>query len=206
MNILLLGATGRVGSCILNHALEAGHHVNALVRNTDKIERQDEKLGIISGSVLNAESIRESIEEADLVISALGTDGGTTLSESMPLIIKAMQEEGVGRIITIGTAGILESRTEPGKLRYQSSESKRRTARAAKEHHKVYTLLEDSALNWTIICPTYLPDGERTGEYRTERNHLPEGGGKISVPDTAEFAFRQIEDDGYMKARVGIAY
>ena len=117
MNILLLGATGRVGSCILNHALEAGHHVNALVRNTDKIERQDEKLGIILGSVLNAESIRESIEEADLVISALGTDGGTTLSESMPLIIKAMQEEGVGRIITIGTAGILESRTEPGKLR-----------------------------------------------------------------------------------------
>src|SRR5699024_3750724 len=113
MNILLLGATGRVGSCILNHALEAGHYVNALVRNTDKIERQNEKLGLISGSVLNAESIRESIEEADLVISALGTDGGTTLSESMPLIIKAIQEEGVGRIITIGTAGILESRTEP---------------------------------------------------------------------------------------------
>src|SRR5699024_6558302 len=96
MNILLLGATGRVGSCILNHALEAGHYVNALVRNTDKIERQDEKLGIISGSVLNAESIRESIEEADLVISALGTDGGTTLSESMPLIIKPCRRKEWG--------------------------------------------------------------------------------------------------------------
>src|SRR5699024_6492432 len=206
MNILLLGATGRVGSCILNHALEAGHHVNALVRNTDKIEREDEKLGIILGSVMNAESIRESIEEADLVISERGTDGGTTLSESMPLIIKVTQEEEALHSITIGKDGIGRSYTEPGKLRYQSSESKRRTARAAKEHHKAYTLLEDSALNWTIICPTYLPDGERTGEYRTERNHLPEGGGKISVPDTAEFAFRQIEDDGYMKARVGIAY
>src|SRR5699024_6391512 len=108
MNILLLGATGRVGSCILNHALEAGHHVNALVRSTDKIETQDQKLGIFLGSVLNAERISETIEEADFVISALGTDGGTTKFECMPLIIKAKQEQGVGRIITIVTAGIFE--------------------------------------------------------------------------------------------------
>ncbi|KKK35384.1 hypothetical protein WN59_00685 [Salinicoccus sediminis] len=206
MKILLLGATGRVGSHILNHALEGGHHVNALVRNTDKIGIYDEKLDITPGNVLNRESIREAIEGADLVISALGTDGGTTLSESMPLILEAMQQEGVERIITIGTAGILESRAEPGKLRYQSSESRRRTTRAAREHHKVYELLESSGLDWTIVCPTYLPDGEYTGKYRVERNFLPENGKSISVPDTAEFAFRQIEDDSYVKSRVGIAY
>jgi|SRR5699024_10436930 len=206
MKILLLGATGRVGSHILNHALEGGHHVNALVRNTDKIGIYDEKLDITPGNVLNRESIREAIEGADLVISALGTDGGTTLSESMPLIIEAMQQDGVERIITIGTAGILDSRSEPGKLRYQSSESRRRTTRAAEEHHKVYTLLEGSNLDWTIVCPTYLPDGELTGEYRTERNQLPGGGQKISVADTAEFAFSQIEDENYVKTRVGIAY
>ena len=45
---------------------------------------------------------------------------------------------------------------------------------------------EQSKLEWTIVCPTYLPDGERLGKYRTESNYLPEGGIEISVSDTAE--------------------
>jgi len=60
--------------------------------------------------------------------------------------------------------GILNSRTESGKLRYQSNESKRKITRAAKEHHKVYELLESADLDWTTVCPTYLPDGEHTGK------------------------------------------
>src|SRR4051794_24143434 len=111
----------------------------------------------------------------------------------MPLIIKAMESEGINRIITIGTAGILQSRTTPNSLRYQSSESKQKSTRAAKEHHKVYDILKQSTLEWTIVCPTYLPDGERVGKYRIDRNFLPESGAEISVQDTAEFSFKQIK-------------
>ena len=71
------------------------------------------------------------------------------------LIIKAMENEGIQRIITIGTAGILQSRTTPTVIRYQSSESKRKLTRAAEEHHKVYDMLKQSTLDWTIVCPTY---------------------------------------------------
>lgn len=49
----------------------------------------------------------------------------------MPLIIEAMENGGIKRIITIGTAGILQSRTTPNSLRYQSSESKQKSTRAA---------------------------------------------------------------------------
>ncbi|OXS78667.1 NAD(P)-dependent oxidoreductase [Domibacillus enclensis] len=206
MNILILGATGRVGRQILSHALHDQHHVTVLVRNQEKLQINNEKLTIIQGNVLNKEEIGRVMNGMDVVISALNTDGTTTLSESMPLIIEAMENEGIKRIITIGTAGILQSRTTPDALRYQSSESKRKTTRAAEEHHKVYDLLSQSALEWTIVCPTYLPDGERTGNYRVERNLLPEGGAEISVPDTAEFAFGQINARDYINSRVGIAY
>jgi putative NADH-flavin reductase len=124
----------------------------------------------------------------------------------MPFIIEAMENEGIQRIITIGTAGILQSRITPNLLRYQSSESKRKSVRAAEEHHKIYDMLKQSKLEWTIVCPTYLTDGERLGNYRTESNFLPEGGIKISVPDTAEFAFSQIKSNDYIKTRVGITY
>ncbi|NYE04502.1 putative NADH-flavin reductase [Bacillus niacini] len=146
------------------------------------------------------------MREIDVVISALNTDGTTTLSDSMPLIIEAMENEGIKRIITIGTAGILQSRTSPNTLRYQSSESKRKSVRAAKEHHKVYDILKQSTLEWTIVCPTYLPDGKSVGDYRVDRNFLPEGGVEISVSDTAEFTYNLIKSNDYIQSRVGIAY
>ncbi|UAL48912.1 NAD(P)-dependent oxidoreductase [Sutcliffiella horikoshii] len=206
MNILILGATGRVGNQILSHAITDNHHVTVLVRNPDKIQINHANLTIIQGDVLNKDDIARVMPGNNLVISALNTDGTTTLSESMPLIIKAMENEGIQRIITIGTAGILQSRITPNLLRYQSSESKRKSTRAAKEHHKVFEMLKQTTLKWTIVCPTYLPDGERIGKYRVEQNFLPEGGVEISVPDTAEFAFNQIRSSDYIRSRVGIAY
>lgn len=206
MNILILGATGRVGSQIVTLALQDKHHVTALVRTPEKLQIHNEDLTIFQGNVLNKEDIVRAIKGMDVVISALNTDGTTTLSDSMPLIIEAMENEGINRIITIGTAGILQSRTIPDSLRYESRDSKQRSTRAALEHHKVYNMLKESSLEWTIVCPTYLPDGERVGNYRIQRNFLPEGGAKISVQDTAEFAFKQINASDYIKARVGIAY
>lgn len=206
MNILILGATGRVGSHILTHALQDGHSVTALVRSPDKVLIKNKNLTVIAGDVLNEEDIIQAMHGIDVVISALSTDKTTTLTDSIPSIISAMENEGIKRIVTIGTAGILKSRTQPGLLRYQSKESKRRSNRAAKEHYKLYESLERSTLEWTIVCPTYLPDEEYTGQYRIEVDMLPEEGSKISVADTAEFAYSQINSDKYLKSRVGIAY
>ncbi|RUS47039.1 NAD(P)-dependent oxidoreductase [Cohnella sp. AR92] len=206
MNILILGSTGRVGCRLLAYALRDGHRVTVLVRTPDKIRMNNEKLTVIQGNVINKEDIVRATLGADVVLSALNTDGTTTLSESMPLLIEAMQNEGIRRIITIGTAGILRSRTNPELLRYQSSESKQKSVRAAEEHHKVYELLNQSTLDWTIVCPTYLPDGEQVGNYRVERDVLPEDGAAISVSDTAEFAYSQIINSDFIKSRVGIAY
>ena len=179
MNILILGGTGRVGGQIVTYALHDRHHVTVLVRTPEKIQINNENLTIIQGNVLNKDDIVRAMHGIDVVISALNTDGATTLSESMPFIIEAMENEGIQRIITVGTAGILQSRTTPNLLRYQSSESKRKSTRAAEEHHKVYDMLKQSTLEWTIVCPTYLPDGERLGKYRIDRNFLPEGGLKF---------------------------
>lgn len=206
MNILLLGMTGRVGSEIAKLALEDKHHVTALVRSPEKVIIDDEKLSIIKGDVTIKEDLERAMKGTDAVISALNTDGTDTLTKSMPLIIDAMNAESIKRIITIGTAGILQSRVEPDVLRYQSSESKRKLTRAAEEHHKTYLLLEASNLDWTVVCPTYLPDGEAVGKCREEHDFLPEDGKKITVGDTAVFAYRQLENDEYIESRVGIAY
>jgi putative NADH-flavin reductase len=206
MKILVLGATGRVGSRVVAHALRDGHQVTALVRNPEKVTLKDKKLQIVQGNVLNKQDVEHAMSGKDLVISALNTDQTTTLSESMPLILEAMEKENIKRIITVGTAGILQSRTNPEVLRYQSTESKRKLTRAVEEHHKAYEILNQSDVGWTIVCPTYLPDGDFMGNYRVERNFLPEGGAVISVEDTAAFTYQQSTNKEFLKARVGIAY
>jgi len=117
-----------------------------------------------------------------------------------------MKDHQIERIITIGTAGILQSRTNPEIYRFRSLESNRRLTFAAEEHAKVFEQLDATDLQWTIVCPTYLPDGEATGKWRVERNFLPEGGVKITVGDTAFFAYNELLSSQYTATRLGIAY
>lgn len=206
MKISILGATGRVGQIILENALAEQHTVRALVRDQTKLTIQDANLTILTGDALNESDLANAIVDSDAVISALNTDGANTLSKSMPLIIQQMKAQGVNRIITIGTAGILQARTEPALFRFQSSESKRTSTKDAEDHLKAYICLKDSGLDWTIVCPTYLPTGERTGTFRFEKDFLPENPTAISIYDTADFAFQQLFTSEYIGSRIGLTY
>ncbi|MBT2735221.1 NAD(P)-dependent oxidoreductase [Neobacillus sp. C211] len=206
MNICLFGATGRVGSIILENALSQQHSITTLVRDMKKLNSNGAGLEVKTGNVLNETDIANSLTGSDVVISALNTDGTTTLSGSMPLIIKHMKEQEISRIITIGTAGILQARSAPHLYRFQSSESKRKSTRDAEEHLKAYLMLKDSGLDWTVVCPTYLPIGERKGYYRYEKDFLPDHPSSISIYDTADFVFKQLINKQFIGSRVGLTY
>jgi putative NADH-flavin reductase len=202
----MFGATGRVGRDILSFALRDGHQVTALVRSPEKLQIAYPNLRVLQGDALIREHVEQTITGQDVVISALSTGGASNLTESAPLIIDAMNNCSVLRIVTVGTAGILNSRTTPGKLRYQAPDSNRKLTRAAEDHHGMFNQLLQCTLHWTIVCPTYLPEGEQLGVYRIERDYLPEDGKMISVSDTAEFTYSQITDLRFIGCRVGIAY
>lgn len=206
MKIILLGATGRVGSHILDKLISDNHQVHALVRSPEKVEIHSDLLTMYQGDAVNGADIRQAMAGCDAVISALNTDKTTVLSESTPLMIHAMKELGLKRIITIGTAGILQARSEPEHFRYQTNESKRKSTFAAEEHRKAYEFLKESDLEWTVVCPTYLPDGEEVGGYRVSKTFLPIDGRKIHVPDAAAFAYKQLFTNEFIRERVGIAY
>ncbi|MCP3032464.1 NAD(P)H-binding protein [Halobacillus sp. A1] len=206
MKIAVFGATGRVGSNVVQLALQAGWEIKALVRDLPKAESLIPGAHLIEGDATISEDVEKTIQGCDLVFSALSTDKTDTLSRAIPLIIEHTISHRIDRIITVGTAGILNSRLEKGKYRYQSKESKRRSTFAAEEHQKVYQSLAKSNLDWVILCPTYLPDGENEGEVRYEENFLPEGGTRITVKDTALFAFKEIKENEFHYTRVGLSY
>lgn len=207
LKIAILGATGRVGQQITHLAHHDGHQIKALVRNKTTAEKiLPANIMLIEGNATNRNDMKVTFQETDMVISALNTDKTTTLSQSIPLIIQTMEDLQIRRIVTIGTAGILNSRYYPGLYRFQSPESKRKSTFAANEHLKVLHSLEASTLDWTIICPTYLPDGTAKGNIRVEEDFLPAEGQKVTVGDTAEFAYQTLLTNSYIRKRVGICY
>ncbi|RKD73168.1 putative NADH-flavin reductase [Sinobaca qinghaiensis] len=206
MKIALFGGTGRVGRYILDMLLEENIEVTALARSPEKLTSASPLLKVIKGDALHKEDVEQTIQGADAVISALGTDKQNTLQQSMPHIIEAMEAHNINRLLTIGTAGILDARSEPGTYRFASSESKRRSTTAAEDHAKVYEMLQTTGLVWTIICPTYLPDGEEHGKIRAEEDFLPKDGYKITTADTAAFTVHLLLHPAYERKRVGITY
>ncbi|MFD1884732.1 NAD(P)H-binding protein [Paenibacillus wenxiniae] len=164
------------------------------------------RLHVLTGDTRDSKQLFAALQDADAVISAIGTDKSDALTVTMKTLIPLIQQQSIQRLITIGTAGILQSRTAADKYRYETSESRQRSTRAAEEHRKVYEWLNESALQWTIVCPTYLPDGDYTGGYRIERNTLPDGGTSISTGDTAYVVYSQLQDERYVCCRIGLAY
>lgn len=205
MKIALFGATGRVGREILNLLLEKDYRVTALVRSPEKLQAHP-RLTVIQGNARIATHIEKTLAGAGAgaVMCALGTDQSTVLTEAMAHIISSMKKQNMKRIVTIGTGGILTSRENPKLLRYETSESKRKSTIAAKEHHRVYEMLKDSALDWTIVCPTYLPTAPATNAYIIERDTLPVGAVRSTTGDTALFACAELTRNDHIGHRVGL--
>jgi len=205
LDIALLGATGRVGQQLIELLLENNHKVTALVRNVHRLPISHTNLKVIEGDAREEHVLDCLFQGQNAVISTLSTDGANVISESMPVIVKVMTRHSIKRIITVGTAGILQSRTEPSLYRFQSNESKRKLTRAAEDHLKGFLTLKESNLLWTIVCPTYLPDGNITAHYRVEKNVLPLDGKKISTGDTAHFIYEELLNPQFPHCRVGIS-
>lgn len=207
MKITLFGSTGRTGREFLKRCMENGHYVTVLVRDKQKLDLLNLKPSVVlEGNTRNEEDVLLALQGSELAVSCLATDGDDTLSVSMKNIAGSMKQLGLTRLLTVGTAGILQSRISPELFRFQSTESKRRLTRASEEHLSVFSLLQEADLDWMIACPTYLPDGELTGSYRREVDFLPIDGKSISVQDTADFLYNEMLRHTYSKKRVGLSY
>jgi len=71
MHIFLTGATGYIGSAVLEASLRAGHHVTALVRDPEKAEQVSQRGGrSIVGELSKPAAYLPAAEESDVIIHA----------------------------------------------------------------------------------------------------------------------------------------
>jgi putative NADH-flavin reductase len=202
MRVLVVGGTGRVGRRVVEKLREAGHVPTVFARDTSTVP---EGIRSVAGDVRDREAVREALDGQDAVMSALGTPPGAeaddTLSVGIETLVAAMWEAGVGRIVAVGAAGVLDA--PGGGLRLGAADFPSFLREVAAEHRRAYETLADSELEWTLVCPPNMPDGPATGGARVERDRLPEGGERVTTGDVAAFVLRALEAGP--TGRVGIA-
>ncbi|WP_294331239.1 NAD(P)H-binding protein [uncultured Chryseobacterium sp.] len=213
--VAVIGATGFVGTPLVKELTNRGYEVEALVRDTSKVE-QNEKVTAKSVDVNKVDELAEALKGNDAVINAFNA-GWTNpnlyddfLNGSVN-IEKAVEKSGVKRFITVGGAGslyidgnqLVDGPDFPADIKPGAT--------AARDY--LNKIKENTTLDWTFFSPAIEMHqgtaGVRTGKYRTalENPVFDENGRSVlSVEDVAVVLVDELEQNNHIRERFTAAY
>lgn len=201
--VVLIGASGFVGSAILNEALNREIQVTAVVRHPEKIKIQNENLIIKKADVSSLDEVAEVCKGADAVISAFnpGWDNPDIYDETIKVyltIMDGVKKSGVSRFLMVGGAGSLF--IAPGIRLVDSGEVPEKLLPGVKALSDFYFhfLKKEKEIDWVFFSPAAdMAPGVRTGRYRLGKDDMVvdiAGNSHISVQDYAAAMIDEFEN------------
>ena len=201
--IVIFGATGQTGIQLVKEALGQNYLVTAFVRDPAKLQITHENLKVVTGDVRNPRDVDKAVEGHDAVLSVLGTKPFHKPICALGIlnIITAMKEHNVQRLIAESAHGARESNKEI------STMILRLVLRPVmKDKDEMENIIENSGLEWVVVRPTMLTNGQRTGTYRVGTDFKAGGFAKISRADVADLMIKSISEDHFLHQFVTITY
>lgn len=214
-SVVLIGASGFVGTAILNELLSRGHKVTAVVRNPEKINVSSFNLDIVKTDVSDTNVMVEICKGKDAIISAYnpGWANPDIYEETLrnyPLILEAAKQSGMKRLLCVGGAGTLFC--APGLRVVDSGAIPDAIMGGVKSLGEFYlnTLMNEKAIDWIFFSPAgTLESGKRTGKFRLGKDDLiidENGISHISVEDYAVAMVDELENPKHHYERFTIGY
>lgn len=217
-NVVLIGATGFVGSAILNELLSRGHKVTAVVRNAAKLPKND-NLTAMEEDVANVDAIANIAKGKDAVISAYNPgwanpDIKRLIEVNYPKIVESVKKSGVERLLIVGGAGTLF--VKPGLRVVDSGAIPAEIMDGVRPLGDFYLnyLTNEHDLDWVFFSPAgafeEADKGQRTGKFRLGKDDLiidpKTNSSHISVQDYAVAMVDELEKPAHHKERFTIGY
>jgi putative NADH-flavin reductase len=212
MKIAVFGATGRIGSRIINEALSRGHEVTAVMRKPQDYTEPRPHLKVAKGDLFNSQDVEAAIFDHDAVVSAYNYTGGaqpSTFVELVVPLVNGLKQAKVKRLIIVGGAGSLE--VTPGVQLVDTPDfpaDYKAGALAHRESLKAFKQVTD--IDWTYISPSAeIMPGERTGKFRTGSTQLlvdAQGKSHISMEDYAFAVIDEIENPTHIQQQMTVGY
>lgn len=162
MKIVVIGATGNVGSHTVDEALAQGNEVVAFVRRPEAVAARAH-LTIAQGEAGDTAALAAAAAGADAVIVAInGTlKDATFLQRTLPNIVEAIKQVGA-RLVLVSAFGSGDSAPKASgvaRLFYRALLGTIFADKAASEK-----ILPDSGIDFTILYPVLLKKGSALPE------------------------------------------
>jgi uncharacterized protein len=211
--IMVIGSNGMIGQRILHEALNRGHHVTALVRDTSGTGEHRAQLDYHTGDIFKPDTIATAAVDHDVVVSAYGPGKGdpSLVVKAAHALIEALTRVEPIRLIVVSGAGSLE--VKPGLQLVDAPDFPaewKAIALAHREALDVYRKAGMAEFDWTAVSPPALiAPGTRTGKYRTGTDQLlvdDKGKSYISAEDFAVAIVDEIEKPQFQHKRFTVAY
>lgn len=209
MKILLIGATGNIGSRILREAVSRGHEVTAVSRREGALE-PGPRVRVERTDARDAGEVARLAGGHDAVVVAVSArrEGDTPIPEVVRAVIDGLREAGGPRLFVVGGAGTLE--VEPGLQLLDTPGFPEEYRAEALQGREALEIVRASDVNWTYLSPAaIITPGERTGRYRTSDDQLltdAEGNSHISMEDYAVAVLDELEQPKHERRRFAVAY
>lgn len=216
MKIALIGATGFVGTAVLNELLNRDHKVTALLRSPSKLAPRAGLTAVVADAN-DAAAVAAAVRGHDAVVSAFNpgwneTDLYDKFLRGSAAILQGVEASGVTRLLVVGGAGSLF--VAPGVQLVDTAEFPTHVppnivpgAKAARD--ALTALRGNTTLDWTFLSPpALLAPGQRSGNYRVGGERLLMDGERpagISVADLAVAIVDEMERPQHVRARFTIA-
>ncbi|MED4116240.1 NAD(P)-dependent oxidoreductase [Priestia megaterium] len=204
MRIAIIGASGKAGSLIMEEAVNRGHEVTAIVRDTSKLK--DKSVSVIEKNIFDLTS--DDVKNFDAVINAFGAPLGEEQAhvDAGHALIEALKGTNT-RAIIVGGAGSLyvdENKTITVMETPDFPDIFIPTAKG--QGRNLQELQETSNIAWTFMSPSAMFDaeGKRTGSYQSGKDHLlvnSKGESYISYADYAIALLDEIENPQHLNER-----
>lgn len=213
MKLAIIGATGFVGSAVLQEALQQGHDVTAIVRHPEKLAAHP-SLTAKAVSVFDEAALADVLRGHDAVISAYNPgwtnpDIQSQMIEGSVHIVNATKQAKVPSLLVVGGAGSLE--VAPGVQLVDTPQFPAEWKEGALGAREVLNQLKnEKELNWRFISPAvFLEPGKRTGQFRYGDDAVlfnDDQPARISVEDLAVAIVEEIAAPRYNQRRFTVAY
>lgn len=196
-HILLLGATGTAGSAITKKLLsDTDYHVTLFARHAADNFSDSSRTTVVNGDAENIEDLKKAMQGQDVVYCAIS---GEALPQIAKNIVAAMDECGVNRLIFMGAVGIYNE--IPDEI---DGEDNLDNEPAQLPNRQAVDIVEASDLNYTVLRPGYLREGEENDFVLSVKGEAAKGY-ITTIPSLVKLAVQLISDKSlYARGSVSI--
>ena len=182
-NVLIIGATGTIGSAVTKYLFDhTDYHSTLFSRQATRQYSNSQRIEVLDGNVLSSNDLVSPLKNSDFVFAALSG----AVDKMAAALVQAMTTTDVKRLVMISSMGIYNE--IPASIHFENLDNNPILV----PFRKAADIIEESNLDYTLIRPGWFTSGPV--DYELTPKGTAFGGHDVSIASIVDLVYRLTSD------------